>query len=165
MKRVAIVATCVLLLTSPAWAEAYVGASLGQTDAGLGDDTGWKIVGGYAFMEFLGVEGSYRDLGGADQTFGTTQMELDVSSMDIFGVGRYSIGEKFDVFGKAGFAFLDVEATITDPLLGAISTSDSGTEFALGVGVSYRISEKTDFRAEYETFDIDMISVGGVFKF
>ena len=165
MKRVAIVATCVLLLTSAAWAEAYVGASLGQADAGLGDDTGWKIVGGYAFMEFLGVEGSYRNLGSTDQTVGTTQIGLDVSSMDIFGVGRYSIGDKFDVFGKAGVAFLDLEASITDPLLGTISTSTSETEFALGVGVSYRISEKIDLRAEYETFDIDMISVGGVFKF
>ncbi len=166
MKRVAIVATCVLLLTSAAWAEAYVGASLGQADTGLsGDDTGWKIVGGYAFMEFLGVEGSYRNLGGADQTIGTTQIGLDVSSMDIFGVGRYSIGDKFDVFGKAGFAFLDFDASITDPLLGTISTSTTETEFALGVGVSYRISEKIDLRAEYETFDIDMISVGGVFKF
>ncbi len=166
MRKLTIAVALLLFLTPAAWADAYVGASLGQADTGLsGDDTGWKIVGGYKFMEFLGVEGSYRNLGSADQTIGTTQIGLDVSSMDIFGVGRYSIGDKFDVFGKAGFAFLDFDASITDPLLGTISTSTSETELALGIGVSYRIAEKIDFRAEYETFDIDMISVGGVFKF
>ena len=166
MRKLTIAVALLLFLTPAAWADAYVGASLGQADIGLsGDDTGWKILGGYSFMEFLSVEGSYRDLGSTDQTIGTTQLGLDVSSMDVFGVGHYSIGDKFDVFGKAGVAFLDLEASITDPLLGTISTSTSETEFALGVGVSYRISEKIDLRAEYETFDIDMISVGGVFKF
>lgn len=166
MKKFAIVATCALLLTSVAWADAYVGASLGQADTGLsGDETGWKIVGGYSFKEFLAVEGSYRNLGSSDQTLGTTQIGLDVSSMDVFGVGRYAVGEKFDIFGKAGLAFIELDASITDPLLGTISTSTSETEFALGFGASYKIRENIDLRAEYETFDLDMFSVGGVFKF
>ena len=170
MKRVAIAATCMLLLTSAAWAEPYFGASLGQTDAGLSDnDMSWKIVGGYTFTKFVSVEGSYRDLGSADETIGTTRIGLDASSMDILGVGRYPISDRFDVFGKAGFAFLDLDASVTDPLLGTISASTSETELALGAGVSYKIGEKIDFRAEYEMFDtsesMDMFSVGGVFRF
>lgn len=165
MKKFAIVAACALLLTSAAWAEGYVGASLGQADSGLDDDTGWKILGGYVFKESLSVEGSYRDLGGTDQTIGTTQLGLDVSSIDVFGVYSHSLGEKFDIFGKAGLAFLELDASVTDPLVGTISTSTSETEFALGAGVSYKIGEKMDIRAEYETFDVDMFSVGGVFRF
>ena len=170
MKKLAIAATCLLLLTSAAWAETYVGASLGQSDAtsaGVsGDDTSWKIVGGYTFMKFAGIEGSYRNLGGIDETIGTTQIALDASSMDIFGVGRLPLSDKFEAFAKAGFAFLDVDASVTDPLLGTISTSTSETELALGVGFSYGIGEKIALRAEFETIEnMDMVSVGGVFKF
>ena len=173
MRKFAVAATCLLLLTSVAWAETYVGASLGQSDAtstGVsGSDTSWKIVGGYTFMKFAGVEGSYRNLGGLDETIGTTQIGLDASSMDIFGVGRIPVSNKFDVFAKAGFAFLDLEASVTDPVIGTISASTSETELALGVGCSYKVGEKIDLRAEWETFDtiesMNMLSVGGVFRF
>jgi len=46
MKKFVIAAACLLLLTPAAWAGAYVGASLGQSDAssaGYGDDeTSWN---------------------------------------------------------------------------------------------------------------------------
>lgn len=173
MKKLAMAATCLLLLTSPVWADAYVGASVGQSDAtqsGVsGDDTSWKLLGGYTFMRFAGVEASYRDLGSVDETVGATQYGLDASSMDIFGVGRLPVGEKFSVFAKAGIAFIDVDATINDPVLGNFSSSESESELAFGAGFDFAIGEKLTLRAEYETFDteesMDMVSFGGVFRF
>ena len=173
MKKFAIAATCLLLLTPAAWAEAYVGASLGQSDATTagvgGDETSWKIVGGYTFMKFAGVEGSYRNLGSMDQTIGTTQIGLEASSMDVFGVGHLPLGEKFEVFAKAGYAFIDLDASVSDPLFGSVSGSTSENEFAYGAGLSFKVGEKIALRAEYETFDLiesaDMISAGGVFTF
>jgi len=166
MKKIGIAAACLLLLSSAAWAGGYVGASVGQADTDLaGDDTSWKVLGGYNFMEFMGVEGSYRDLGGSTQTIGTTLFGFDASSLDLFGVGRYPVGEKFELFAKAGMAFVDVESTITDPLLGTISVSDSESEFAFGAGFNYLIGQKFSLRGEYESFDYDVLSFGGVYRF
>ena len=173
MKKFAIAAALLLLLTPAAWAGAYVGASLGQSDAtssGIsGDDTSWKIVGGYTFMKFMGVEGSYRNLGGIDDTIGTTSIDLEASSMDVFGVGILPVGEKFELFAKAGYARVELEASISDPLVGTISGSVSENELAYGAGFNFKVGEKIALRVEYETFDttdsLDMTSVGAVFRF
>jgi opacity protein-like surface antigen len=173
MKKFAIAAALLLLLTPAAWAKAYVGASVGTADASAsgvsGDDTSWKFVGGYTFTKFVGVEGSYRDLGSVKETIGTTSLGMEASSIDVFGVGTLPISERFDVFGKAGFAHVEVDATVSDPLLGTLSTSDTGNELALGAGVNFNFGEKLAVRAEYETIDtadsMDVISAGAVWRF
>ena len=60
---------------------------------------------------------------------------------------------------------IDVEATVTDPLLGSITVSDSESEFAFGVGFDFLIGEKFALRGEYESFEFDVISFGGVYRF
>lgn len=173
MKKFAIVGALMLLMIPAAWAKAYVGASFGSTDSTMsgagGDETSWKVLGGYNFTTHLGVEGSYRDLGGFDQSFGATSVGMDVSSLDVFGVGILPIGQKWDVFGKAGFSRVAVDAHFSDPMLGTFSVSDSGNELALGAGFNFKVGEKFALRAEYETFDtaesLDVISAGAVWRF
>ena len=173
MRKFVLAATCLLLLSPAAWAGAYVGASLGQSDAssaGVGDDeTSWKILGGYTFMKFVGVEGSYRNMGGTDQTFGTTQIGLKVSSLDVFGVGILPIGRTVELFAKAGYSMIDVEASVSDPLFGSVSGSEGENELAYGAGINFKVGSKFAVRAEYEGFNttenIDMISMGAVFRF
>jgi len=177
MRKFAIAAALLLFLTPAAWAGAYVGASLGQSDATVingpvgvsGDDSGWKIVGGYTFMKFVGVEGSYRDLGGLNDTIGTTSFATDLSSLDVYGVGILPLG-KVDLFAKVGFSRLDMSATINDPLFPVpLSVSDNANELAYGAGVSIGFAGKYAVRIEYEAFDtvdtVSMLSAGAVFKF
>ena len=177
MKRFAIAAAFLLLLTPAAWAGAYVGAAIGQSDATVSgvsdDDTSWKIMGGYTFMKFVGVEGSYRNLMGSSQTFGTTTLGTDISSMDVFGVGILPLGTgKFELFAKAGYARVEGDFTLTDtanPLLN-FSASDSETELVYGAGFNFKIGERIALRVEHEisdAFDADfsMTSVGGVLRF
>lgn len=173
MKKFVIAAACLLLLTSAASAGAYIGASTGQSDTSMagasGEETSWKLVGGYSFMKFFAVEGGYRSFGDLDETVGTTQIGLEASSFDVFAVGRMPVGLRFSFFAKAGYAFLDLDATVTDPMFGTITTSASETELAYGVGLSFKIIDSFHIRAEYETIDttesLDMVSVGAVFKF
>lgn len=173
MKKFVIATALLVLLTPAGWAKGYVGASLGSADTGMSgissDDTSWKFLGGYTFTKHVGVEGSYRDLGGASETIGTTSIGVDASSLDVFGVGILPIGEKFDVFGKAGFSRVEMEASVSDPLFGTVTASDTGNELALGAGFNFKLGEKFAIRAEYETFDtaenIDVISAGAVWRF
>ena len=176
MRKLTIAVALLLFLTPSAWAGAYVGASLGQSDSTVvggassasGDDSSWKIMGGYTFMKFVAVEGSYRNLGGINDTIGTTSFDTKLSSLDVFGVGILPLG-KVDVFAKLGFSRIDLSATIDDPLFPVpITLSTNENELAYGIGVSMGFG-KAAVRLEYETFDtpdtLSMFSAGAVFKF
>jgi len=176
MKKFAIAAAVLLFLTPAAWAGAYVGATIGQSDSTIAGgglsvdsgDTSWKILGGYTFMKFMGVEGSYRNLGGINDTIGTTSFDTEISSLDVFGVGILPLG-KVDVFAKLGFSRIDLSATIDDPLFTVpITVSTNENELAYGVGVSMGFG-RAAIRLEYETFatteTLNMFSAGAVFKF
>lgn len=176
MKRFAIAAAALLLMTPAAWAGAYVGASVGQSDASVasgpvsvdGSDTSWKIVGGYTFMKFVGVEGSYRNFGGVNDTIGTTSFDTDATSLDVFGVGILPVGP-VKLFAKAGYSRIELSATVSDPLIPVpVSVSTNENELAYGAGLAFGIG-KADIRIEYEAFNtvetLGMISAGAVFKF
>jgi hypothetical protein len=176
MKRLAITAAVLLLMTPAAWAGAYVGASVGQSDATVasgpvgvdGSDTSWKIVGGYTFMKFVGIEGSYRNFGGVNDSVGTTSFETDANSLDVFGVGILPLG-MVKLFAKAGYSRIELSASVSDPLIPVpVSVSTSENELAYGAGISFGLG-KADIRLEYEAFNtaetLGMISAGAVFKF
>jgi opacity protein-like surface antigen len=69
----------------------------------------------------------------------------------MFLVGQYPI-EQFRLFGKIGFARLDNELTVTLPQFGAADDSESSTEFAWGLGVTYMFNKNLGIRGEYENF-------------
>jgi len=175
MKKFAFAAAVLLFLTPASWAGAYVGASLGQSDATVvngpvsvdGDDSSWKIVGGYTFMKFVGVEASYRNFGGIDETILTSTISTEASSMDVFGVGTFPLG-LVDVFAKVGFSRIELDADITDTVLPPLSVSTTENEMAYGVGLAFGLSKVT-LRLEYEAFEttdtLSMVSAGAVFKF
>lgn len=175
MKKFVFAAAALLILSPAAFAGAYVGASIGQTDASVtsglvsvdGDDSSWKIVGGYTFMKFVGVEVSYRQFGGISETIGTTTFETDASSIDVFGVAYLPVGP-VDFFGKVGYSTIDLDADITDTVLPPISVSASEEEMAYGAGLSFGLG-KAAIRVEYEMFDasddLNMFSAGALWKF
>ena len=126
-------------------------------------------MGGYTFLKFAGIEGSYRDLGSIGEAVGATSVDFDATSLDVFGVGFLPLGEKFELFAKAGFSQIDFDVTINDPLFGTISASEDDEELAYGAGFNYTIGGRIAIRVEYETFDTDedlsMASAGAVLKF
>ena len=177
MKKFAIAAAALLLLTPAAWAGAYVGASLGQSDSSVAGgglsvdsgDTAWKILGGYTFMKFVGVEGSYRNLGGIDETVGTTSFATEAKSLDVFGVGILPVGP-VDLFAKLGYSRIEYDASLNDPILTEPATvSGNDNEVAYGAGIAFRIGSKFALRLEYEAFNteetLSMISAGALFRF
>ena len=89
--------------------------------------------------------------------------------MDVFGVGILPVGEKFELFAKAGYSRVELDATISDPLLGTISASTTENELAYGAGFNFKLGDKVAIRVEYETFDtvddLNMTSAGAVLRF
>lgn len=176
-----------MLAANQASAQAYLGASIGQSDiddevaAGLissgpvdGKDTAWKLYGGYMLNRNFGIEAAYVDLGEATYSgdfFGdpVTDGKVKVTGFNIAGIGKLPISEQFSLFGKLGLFIWEVEAS--DITAGApFSTAADGTDLSFGVGAGYDFTPNLGVRAEWELFktddvDASLISIGLVWRF
>jgi len=165
----------------------YIGGSVGQSDFDKsnavpdlitsgsvdGTDTGYKIFGGYQFNQHFGLDLAYVDLGkagysgtfsGASVTGGTVK----TSGLNFSAVGTLPLGTSFALFGKVGFFVWEAKA---NDVTGGVpfSGKEDGTDLSYGLGASYNITKNVSVRAEWERFkavgDIDLLSVGLVYKF
>lgn len=164
-RKIALVILFVLVAATPSFAGFYVGASYGNTTVEVdepgftfdADDPSWKVFAGYRFLKFIGVEGSYVDLGSPTEDAVT----IESKGWSAFGVGVLPLGP-FGLFAKVGA--ISSETDITGAL------DDSSTDPAYGVGAEFGFS-KIAIRAEYELLDIDdtdsvyMLSVGAAWRF
>jgi OOP family OmpA-OmpF porin len=191
MRKFAIAAFAALGLAAvPAFAAdtgPYIGAGVGQFSTQLDSvyiddegalefgfdesDVGFKVFGGYNFLEWLGAEVGYIDGGTAEEEYsdpdiGSAKLEADVSAFTIAGVGTLPIGDMFELYGKLGMAFWDGDLTGT--LSGQIcedliavgescseSAGESGEDFYWGIGAGVNFGEHFNVRLEYEAFQID----------
>ncbi len=176
-----------LLAATQASAQAFVGASIGQSDvdeditAGLitsgsvdSKDNAFKVFGGYMFNRHFGVEGAYVDLGEVSYSgsFGSAAVnggKVETTGFNVAALGSYPVTEAFSVFGKIGLFIWEAEASDTT---GGVPFSEKtdGTDISFGLGLNYQFTRNLGVRAEWERFkldeaDADLISVGIVWKF
>ena len=60
------------------------------------------------------------------------------------------VTDKLDVFGRAGYAFIDLDADIQTPGGTTIATvEDSEDGAALGAGLNYDLTESWELRGDY----------------
>jgi OOP family OmpA-OmpF porin len=164
----------------------YVGGSIGMANYStdfdcFGDcdktDIGFKVFGGYMFTPNFGAEIGYGAFGkakiGVDVAGTPVNAELKSSGFHGFLTAQYPV-ENWAFFGKLGFAYLDNELSVTAPGLGSASESDSSTEFAWGLGVTYMFNKNLGLRGEYENYkysfqdasdNLSMWSLGIQYKF
>ena len=174
---VAAVAASCSLFSLPALAADngfYLGASVGQSSVQFDDSdldfdasaTGFKVIAGWRFLDWLAVEGNYVDLGSGDDRVLGENVKSDVNGVSLSAVGFLPVGP-VDLFARVGA--INWNADLEAPGLG-ISGSDDGTDFAYGVGAQFRVWSLS-VRGEYERFDIsnadtvDLISIGVTWTF
>jgi OmpA-OmpF porin, OOP family len=160
------------LISAPAMAAGYVGASIGQSkfvsDAcnvttGTGfscddSDTSFKIFGGYNFNPNVSGELGYLDLGKIKLTNGVRSGSVSGNALYMDFVGNFPIANSVSLLGRLGFANATVKAT---------GFSQSETKMHFGVGANYDFSPTMSVRGEWEQVqDLgDAISVGLAVKF
>jgi opacity protein-like surface antigen len=155
----------------------YLGGSVGQSgihvDQGGSQSvnydanaTGFKLIGGWRFLDWLAVEANYIDLGsGSDHVAGET-IKADVNGTTLSAVGFVPVGP-VDLFARVGA--INWNASLEAPSL-SMKTSDHGTDLTYGIGAQFRILSLS-LRAEYERFDVsdvdtvDMVSLGVTWTF
>lgn len=179
MKKTALsIAAAVLMLSSGAFAQGYVGAGAGwgKVDVDCAGtttcdttSTGWKLFGGYKFDPHWGIEVNYFDFGKAKATVGAAAGEIKATGL---GVGGALFGQFSPSWtGVARLGIASTKAKVSGPLA---SDSETGTNAYVGLGVSYLLSRNLsidgaiDFsRVKYlgEKADVRLVSVGLTYAF
>lgn len=156
----------------------YLGASVGQSSTEYEQSfegtnfnfdasaTGFKVIAGWRFLDWLAVEGNYVDLGSGDDNVLGERIESDVNGVSLSAVGFLPVGP-VDLFARVGA--INWNADLAAPGLG-ISGSEDGTDLTYGLGAQFRVWSLS-LRAEYEVFDIsdadnvDLLSIGVTWTF
>lgn len=174
-------------------AGACVGAPCTQSWSKDTTDWGWKVFGGYRFNPYIGIEGSYADIGSFKQQFtifgaGTTdtlKMKYQVTSWNIAAVGRFPFPEtNFFLQGKLGGAYVMTKNSFSGTVPGvagtvAVNTSEKSERWNpfFGAGFGYDFTNGLTVVVEYENFgtagDADtgkannaaLLSVNGMIRF
>jgi len=175
---IAILALAAAATTLPAQAADngfYLGGSVGQSGVHIDEQnlnydansTGFKLIAGWRFLDWLAVEGNYVDLGSGSDKVAGEKIETDVNGVTLSAVGFLPVGP-VDLFARVGAVNWNADVSI--PSLGA-KASDDGTDLTYGIGAQFRVWS-LGVRAEYERFDVsskvdtvDMISLGVTWTF
>jgi len=152
----------------------YIGAGVGNAgierdgnDPNLGDvgdrdingsDAGYKLLGGFRFADYVGLEASWNDFGKADDSTdvgGTpVETEFEADGFDVSLMGLLPLGDRFDLFAKAGYFMWDAEESSRSAGLVERVERD-GQDLTYGAGLQGFFFERLGVRAEYQIYDID----------
>ncbi len=147
-------------------------ASVDVQDVGIdidGDASGYRLFGAYMFNGKYGIEVGLSTFGEPNDSTIPSDMHVETSSYDVFGVASYPLSPNFSLIGKAGVAHSHSETEVGDD--DETETRHSSTDLALGFGGEYEFSERFAIRGDVEWVDskdagaANMISLGGVWRF
>lgn len=137
----------------------------GLTSCGR-DDTAWKAIVGYQITPHFAVEGGYTDFGKYSASGTPGSVNFDATAWELLGLLSWPLGERFSVYGKAGFYFWEAKANVS---AGAtrVGLSDDGTSWTVGLGLAYDLTRNVTARAEWQRYsqDFDLFGLSVLYKF
>lgn len=131
-------------------------AALGGATSTITKDNGtqWRLQLGYKFNPNFAIEGGYIDLGKAQfrstggTLTGTADGTVKAGGVDLAAVGILPLNDRFSLFGKAGLVAARVKSSLDVAPPG--DTKSNVVSPLLGLGVSYKLNDNVDLRAEYD---------------
>jgi len=128
-------------------------------------DTAWSLGGGYRLNRFVAFELAYADLGELSiqrrASSSSFQLRLDqrleTQAVSISAFGRWPLSERWTVYGRGGYEFVEVESRFDGASGAALVEDFDSNNFLLGVGVDYAISERWSARIDAQRH----LSIGG----
>lgn len=146
-------------------------------------DLGYKLFGGYQFNRYFALEGGYVDLGkfgfeAQTLPLGALNSDIQLKGLNIDAVGILPFTDRFSAFGRLGVIYAEAKDTfagngavvVLDP-----NPSESKANIKAGVGLEYDFTPAFGMRVEAERYrindalgntgDVDLVSVGAVYRF
>jgi hypothetical protein len=132
------------------------------------DDTAWKAFVGYRFNPFLSLEAAYVDFGRPSDRFETSgsggDFSADISGFEPSIIGTIPLGP-VELFGKVGYLFYDVDASVDLDNGPGFDSSSSEQDFTYGGGVGMTFFGHLNARLEYQRIDSSVIDDADAFWF
>ena len=181
-----------LALAAPAVAQdqgIYAGGSIGQMTAkdacdGFNgvpgvtcedSDTAWRALIGYQFNRNFAAEVGYVNFGQVEARGPGGTATIEATAFEVVAIGMLPVADRFSIYGKAGIYRGETDANVNTFAL-VTSVSESNTDLTFGVGARFDFTRNIAGRVEWQRYtdvgggdigeaDIDMISVGAIFKF
>ncbi|MFO1389422.1 porin family protein [Cellvibrio sp.] len=184
MRKHALVLGLVAAVSLPAAADGlYVFGDVGQSKFS-GDisetDNALALGLGYNLNSTFSFELAYHDLGGfgiSDSVYEPSvgyidvDASVDVTAYSLSALAKLPLSEKFDIYGRLGYAHVSIDSKGTGSALGItvpVGVSDSENKATYGVGAAYKVNEKFALRADYVKFgdmDLSSFTVGATYTF
>ncbi|WP_439637661.1 porin family protein [Oceanicaulis sp.] len=127
-----------------------------------------NVRGGYDITEYFGVEGELLvGLEDEDVTIGGVPGDIGLDyGLGIFAKAQYPLAEQVSVYGRLGYAYHELDASIA-----SAQFEDSSDAFAFGGGLEWTVSGPNAVRLDYTRYeydgdgDADAFSIGYVRRF
>jgi OOP family OmpA-OmpF porin len=164
MKK-SLIAALLLALSGTAFAQAYVGGSVGRSklDTGLSSSdfqfpgvtvsiketgTSYNLFGGIKLNDVFAVEAAYDRFGDVEVTarsaFGSGSSSIKNEAFSVVGRGTFELNPMFGLTGKLGVARSKSSAE---------DASSSKTAPVFGIGAVYNINKQVSLLGEYEVYN------------
>lgn len=169
-----------LLLSPLAQADTglFVGASFGSSHldedfSGFNIDTdanAYRIVGGFQFGDYLGLEAGYHNFGDFAETVDlggfTSLTEVTADGWTLGGTLGLPLNEQFSLYGRAGVFFWDADVEVDGFSINVPEDENPYYGGGARVDVTSQLSLIGDWtRYELDTIESDVISVGFQYRF
>jgi hypothetical protein len=194
MKRSVLITACLICLSQSALADdsgIYLGAGFANgklsactnttsscdTFKRNSEDSGHlRLIGGYDFNRYFGIEAGLSGLGSykVQDTTGVNAGTVKAAAFTLAAKGSYVFPQGFSVFGKLGLASVNTKYTADPGWILAGNANQNSTGLVMALGGQYNINDMIGFRlfTEIVTYKDDFYTgaAGGttlmaVFKF
>jgi len=152
----------------------YMGGGLGRAREEFftfnGDDTSYRLFGGYSFNRFIAAEAGYIDNGKVGDTMNGVYQSLEMQGFYASGLAKWPIGNHFAPFAKLGVIFHDDTRKVSIGTQVLSTDSSSDPDFIFGGGLEFKLGDKFRLRAEYEKVNMpdtafDIVSFSAAYQF
>lgn len=184
MKKILVLTAITAVIAVPASAQTfqpqmYFGVGVGQSKStkdnftgvvpGLGalpisastDDTAtsWKVLAGYQFTPYWGLEAQYTDLGKRDEILSggiVGRASIKADQYSLAGTGKFEFSPGWFVHGKLGVSgnhYNEGGGCVTGAVAVCLGgSSDTTTDLLWGVGLGHTFSKNWSVKGGYESF-------------
>ncbi|MEO8308729.1 MAG: outer membrane beta-barrel protein [Pseudomonadota bacterium] len=125
--------------------------------------TGYKIIAGWRFIDWLAIEANYVDFGSGSDTVAGQKIKTDGNGVSLSALAFLPVGP-VDLYARVGAFDWSANAHTNVGKFG-----DNGTDLVYGAGAQFRLGG-ISLRGEYERFDLsgtdaDLFSLGLTYTF
>ncbi|MCC7634109.1 porin family protein [Stenotrophomonas rhizophila] len=137
---------------STEWRTKAAATPPGQKRGNTSSNTSYQLGAGYRFNNYFGVESTYADMAGQARREGIGG--VDGKSLGVGAVGYLPIGDRFELFGKAGVGRTRYNFQSAAERSGPRTVRGTSSSPMLALGANFHLNRALSMRMEWSTLAI-----------